>query len=53
VNFIDDIHLEFSELRRIAYLIDEVPDVFDGVIGAASSSKIFREIGFPLFLQTH
>jgi hypothetical protein len=52
VNFIDDIHFELSELRWIAYLVVEVPDVFDGVLMICIQFKNIERIGFCFFLQT-
>jgi len=33
MHLIDDIYLIFSELWRISDLVDEVPDIIDGIIG--------------------
>jgi hypothetical protein len=30
---VDDIHFEFTSLRRVAYLFDQIPDVIDRIVG--------------------
>ena len=51
VNFIDDIHFEFAELWRIAYLIYEVSDIFNGIVGSCIQFKNIKGICFGLFFK--
>ena len=53
MDFIDDIHLVFSDLRRDPHLVDQVPDIIHRVVGGGiklmdveRSGPVERQAGF-------
>src|SRR5688572_25269004 len=51
VNLIDDIYLKISDLRRISYLVDQVTNIFNGIVGSGIEFEDVEGIVFGAFFE--